>query len=143
MLILDHFRHEGAALSVSLLLAGAGAIPPGASLGDDPLTALGTGRREPLCFGSTAGAPFPLRVRLAGFTGFHPGIVGNEGAPAPAGYDAVLGPFLGVPGPAPGIDRGAGGVESPTVADDQPLSLVFDLASDQGMSRWTVGRNHP
>ena len=111
MLIWGHFRHEGAALPVGLLLAGAGAIPPGASLGDDPLTTLGTGRREPLRFGSTAGAPFPLRVGLAGFTGFHPPIVGNEGLPAPADHPPVFRHFLGVSSAAPGIDRGLGLVQ--------------------------------
>ena len=76
-----------------------------------------------------AGAPFPLRMRFARFTGLHPAVVRNEGAPAPTRNDAVLRHFLGVP--APGIDRGARGVESAAVADDQSLPVVFHAAADE------------
>jgi len=104
VLIWGHFRPEGAARPVSLLLAGAGAIDFGATLSGQPLTTLDTGRRELLRFGSTAGAPFLLRVRLAGFTGFHPAVVRDEGLPARAGHDPVFRDLLGLAGAAPGID---------------------------------------
>jgi hypothetical protein len=84
-----------------------------------------------LRFGSPAGAPFPLRVRLAGFTGFHPAVVRDEGLPAPAGHHPVFRHFLGVSSTAPGIDRGLWLVQPAAVADDQGLSLVFDAAADE------------
>jgi len=121
------------------LLAGAGAISLGATLGDQGLTADPTPQGEGWRFNSAPRAPFLVKPGLAVRAGLHAAVVGDEGAPAPAGHDAVLGHLLGVPGAAPGVDRGARGVESPTVADDQSLSLVFYLASDQGIhgiARW-------
>jgi len=73
-------------------------------LGDDPLTTLDTGCREPLRFDSPAGALFPLRVGLTGFTGLHPAVVRDKGAPAPTRNDPILRRLLGVPGPTPAID---------------------------------------
>jgi len=61
----------------------------------------------------------------------HAAVVRDKGLPAPAGHDPVFRDLLGLPGAAPGIDRGAGGVESPAVADDQGLPLVFDAAADE------------
>ena len=72
-----------------------------------------------------------LRVGLAGFTGFHPPIVRDKGAPARAGHDPVFRHLLGVPGPTPSIDRSAGGVKAAAVADDQGLPLVFDATADE------------
>jgi hypothetical protein len=83
-----------------------------------------------LRFDSTADAPFPLRVGLTGFTGFHPRVVCNENGSARAGHEPILRHFLGVSSAAPSIDRGAGGVESAAVADDPGLPLVFDVVVD-------------
>ena len=120
-------------MPISFLLAGAGTIDFGAALGDQGLTALGTGRRGWLSFSGALDAAFPWRARLAGFTGPHPAIVRDKGAPARAGHDPILRDLLGVPGPTPGIDRSAGGVEAAAVTDDQGLPRVFYLASDQGI----------
>ena len=123
-------------------MTGAGTIDFGAALRSERLTALGTSRRAWLSCSGAVDAAFPLRVRFAGFTGFHPSVVGDEGAPAPAGHDPVFCDLLGMAGTAPGIDGKAGGVESPAVADDQSVSVVFDAATDQyrhGVARqWVV-----
>lgn len=71
-----------------------------------------------------------LRVGLAGFTGFHPAVVRDKGLSARAGHDPILRDLLGVPGAAPGIDRGLWLVQPAAVADDQGVSLVFDVAAD-------------
>ena len=118
------------AFPVGLLLTGAGTIEFGAALRSERLTALGTGRRGWLSFSGAVDAAFPLRVGLAGFTSFHPPIVRDKGAPARAGHDPVFRHLLGVPGAAPGIDRGARGVEASAVTDDQRLPVVFDVAAD-------------
>ena len=70
---------------------------------------------------------------LAGWAGLHAAIVDNKAMPAPACDEAELCDFLGVPGAAPGIDRGMRFVESPRVADDQRLSLVVYPAADPGI----------
>jgi hypothetical protein len=61
----------------------------------------------------------------------HAAVVRDEGLPAPAGHNPVFRDLLGLAGPAPGIDRGAGGIESAAVADDQGLPLVFDATADR------------
>lgn len=119
------------AFPVGLLLTGAGAISLGATLGGQGLTAdpapQGEGRR----FNSMPRAPLLVKPGLAVRAGLHAAVVGDEGLPARAGHDPVFRDLLGLAGPAPGIDRGAGGVESAAAADDQGLPLVFDAAADQ------------
>ena len=133
MLIGGHFRHEGAVLPVGSLLAGAGAISLGATLGGHGLTADPAHQGERWRFNRVPGAPFLVKPGLAVRAGFHAAVVRDEGLPAPAGHDPVFRDLLGVPGATPGIDRGARGVEAPAVADDQGLFLVFDAAADQGI----------
>ena len=80
---------------------------------------------------------------LAGFTGLHPSVVRDKGLSARAGHDPILRDLLGVPGAAPGIDRGLGLVQPAAVADDERLPLVVYVAADQWThdDRLAVGRD--
>lgn len=131
MLIWGHLRHEGAARPVGLLLAGAGAISLGATVGDQGLTADPAPQGERWRFNRVPRAPFLVKPGLAVRAGLHAAVVRDEGAPARAGHEPILRHFLGVPGATPDIDRSAGGVEAPAVADDQGVPVVFDAAADQ------------
>lgn len=107
----DDLKRESAsftAFPIGLLLAGAGAIDLGAALRGQQLTTLGTGRRGWLSFSGAVDAVFPLRGRLAGFTGLHPSVVGDKGLPTRAGHDPVFRDFLGLLGATPGIGEGIG-----------------------------------
>ena len=130
-------------MPISFLLAGAGAISLGAALGDQGLTADPATGRGGWRFSNQPRAPFPVNPGLAIRAGLHAPIVGHKGLPARAGHDPVFRHLLGVPGPAPGIDRGLWLVQPAAVADDQSVSLVFDAATDQyrhGVVLWEVVR---
>jgi len=113
------------------LLAGAGTIELGTALRSERLTADPAPQGKGWRFSGEPRTSFLADASLAIRSPLHPAIVRNEGAPAPTGNDAVLRHFLGVPGAALGIDGKAGGVESPAVADDQGLPVVFDAAADE------------
>ena len=120
-------------------MAGAGAIDFGATLSGQGLTAEDTVGWEWLAFSGTVDASFLLRVRLAGFTGLHAAVVRDEGMSTPAGHHPVFRHLLGVSSTAPGIDRGAGGVEPAALSNDQSLPVVFDVTADawrHGIALW-------